>query len=75
MADSEPRGRGRGRGAPRGRGRGGMKRPMSDAQDYEDFSDGFTKKRKIMDDVYRFIVREDPREDCYRKRWRTHQIH
>ena len=59
MADGEPRGRGRGRGGPWGRGRGGMKRPMADAHEYEDFSDGYSKKRKIMDDVYRFLVRED----------------
>lgn len=55
-----PRGRGRGRGAPRGRGFG-QKRP-AESYDYEDYSSGgggYTKKRKIMDDVYRFLVRED----------------
>lgn len=50
-------GQGRGRGGPRGRGRGGFKRPM--AQEYDDFSGSFMKKRKINDDVYRFLVRED----------------
>ena len=62
MAEAEPRGRGRGRGGPpRGRGRGGfgMKRPMPEANEYDEFSGGFSKKRKIMDDVYRFVVRED----------------
>lgn len=56
-----PRGRARGRGssAPRGRGYG-QKRP-AEYNDYEDYSSGggYTKKRKIMDDVYRFLVRED----------------
>ncbi|XP_063694371.1 heterogeneous nuclear ribonucleoprotein K homolog [Bolinopsis microptera] len=55
------RGRGRGRGAPRGgRGGYGQKRP-AESFDYEDYGSGggYTKKRKIMDDVYRFLVRED----------------
>lgn len=56
------RGRGRGRGAPRGgRGGYGQKRP-AESYDYEDYGSGgggYTKKRKIMDDVYRFLVRED----------------
>jgi len=56
MAEAGPRGRGRGRG-----GFGGTKRPMSQmqSQDYDDFSGGFAKKRKILEDVYRFVVRED----------------
>ena len=57
MADVEQRGRGRG--GSRGRGRVAMKRPMSQSHEYEDFSGGFSKKRKIIDDVYRFLVRED----------------
>lgn len=60
MADAATsRGRGRGRGSFRGRGYG-QKRP-AESYEYEDYSSGggYTKKRKIMDDVYRFLVRED----------------
>ena len=60
MAEAGPRGRGRGRGAPRGRAFG-QKRPIEtyDYDEYSGMSSGFSKKRKIMDDVYRFLVRED----------------
>ena len=61
MAEAAPRGRGRGRGAPRGRAFG-QKRPI-ESYDYDEYSGmgggGYSKKRKIMDDVYRFLVRED----------------
>ena len=55
MAEAPSRGRGRGR--PRG-GSGGFAQKRS--VEYEDYSSGvYSKKRKIMDDVYRFLVRED----------------
>lgn len=58
MAENPHRGRGRGRGGPRGRVFA-QKRPI-EHHEYEDFSiSGYTKKRKIMDDVYRFLIRED----------------
>lgn len=60
-APTATRGRGRGRGTPRGRGPGVKRAP--EPYEYEDYSAGggynMTKKRKIMDDVYRFLVRED----------------
>lgn len=47
----------------RGRARGhafGQKRPIESYEFDQDYSSGgYTKKRKIMDDVYRFLVRED----------------
>ena len=50
--------RGRGRGGPRGRAFG-QKRPV-ESYEFEEYSSGvYSKKRKIMDDVYRFLVRED----------------
>lgn len=58
MAEAGPtRSGGRGRGPRRG-GHHFAQKPSTDP--YEEVTGGcFTKKRKIMDDVYRFLVRED----------------